>query len=248
MTVATGTTNAVKVGLSVLREVKVDDDIDSLDVNATSEEVGTHKIAADAVAEVVEYTVSGSLGHLGVTVEAGIAELGDLLGEQFDTIGRVTEDDGLVDLEFREERVQAVDLLLLLDEGVVLGDTAKGELIHQVDLEGCVHVLVGKVLDRDGEGGGEEHQLTVPGVTSEDLLDGLHKLNREQLIGFVHNKHGALAQICNVLPCKICNSARRADKDVDGLTETKNVIPQSGSTSCDHDIDVEVFSECLAHM
>lgn len=139
-------------------------------------------------------------------------------------------------------------LLLLLDEGVVLGDTAQGELVHQVDLERRVHVLVREVLDRDGEGGGEEHKLAVSRVASEDLLDRLHELDREQLIGFVHNKHGALAQICNVLPRKICNTAWRADENVDRLTKAENIVPQAGPTCCDHDIDVEVFSQRLAHM
>jgi hypothetical protein len=34
-------------------------------------------------------------------VEAGVAELGHLFGKQLDTIGGVTENDGLVDLELR---------------------------------------------------------------------------------------------------------------------------------------------------
>lgn len=40
-------------------------------------------------------------------VEAGVAELRDLLGEQLDTVGRVTEDDRLVDLELGEEGIKA---------------------------------------------------------------------------------------------------------------------------------------------
>ena len=50
------------------------------------------------------------LGHLGVDVEAAEAELGYLLGKELNPLGRVAEDDGLVDLQLREECVQAVDL------------------------------------------------------------------------------------------------------------------------------------------
>jgi hypothetical protein len=39
------------------------------------------------------------LEHFGVRVEAGVAEFGDFLGEELDAVGRVAEDDGLVDLE-----------------------------------------------------------------------------------------------------------------------------------------------------
>lgn len=44
-----------------------------------------------------------------------------------------------------EEGVEAVDLLPLLDEGVVLRDTAQGQLLHQVDL---VRVVDEAVLTR----------------------------------------------------------------------------------------------------
>jgi hypothetical protein len=47
----------------------------------------------------VENPVPVVLKHLGVRVETRVAKLSDLLSEEFDTVGRVAEDDGLVDLE-----------------------------------------------------------------------------------------------------------------------------------------------------
>ena len=61
--------------------------------------------------------------HLGVDVEAGVSELGDLFGEELYSLGALTEDDGLVDVELGEQGVQAMDLLLLLEVGVVLRHT-----------------------------------------------------------------------------------------------------------------------------
>ena len=43
---AAGPTDAVEVGLSHLGEVKVDDDVDCLDVDTAGEEVTAHKVAA----------------------------------------------------------------------------------------------------------------------------------------------------------------------------------------------------------
>ena len=54
-----------------------------------------------------------------------------------------------------EQSVQTMNLLAFFDKGVVLGDSTESEFVHEVDLVRRVHVLVGKVLDRDGEGGGE---------------------------------------------------------------------------------------------
>lgn len=91
--------DAVQVRLCVLGEVKVDDDVDGLDVDAARQEVRAHEVAAHAVAEVVEDAVAVRLEHARVRVEARVAQLGDLLGEELDPVGRVAEDDRLVDLQ-----------------------------------------------------------------------------------------------------------------------------------------------------
>lgn len=46
----------------------------------------------------MEDPVSMRLKHLCVGVEAGISELSNFLGQKFDTVGRVAEDDRLIDL------------------------------------------------------------------------------------------------------------------------------------------------------
>lgn len=58
MAVATGSANAMKVSLGIPGEIEVDNDVDSLDIDASSEKVRADKIAANAVAEIVEYAVS----------------------------------------------------------------------------------------------------------------------------------------------------------------------------------------------
>lgn len=52
----------------------------------------------------MEHPVPVLLVHLGVNVEAGVAELSDLLGKQFHSLGRVTEDDRLVDLQLEKKK------------------------------------------------------------------------------------------------------------------------------------------------
>jgi hypothetical protein len=124
VTVTTGTTDTVKVGLGVLGEVEVDDDVDGLNIDTTGEKVckkdrglvsslpkgrkgsertRANQVPADTVAEVVEDTVTVLLKHAGVRVEARVTEFGDLLREELDTVRRVTEDDRLIDLELRNE-------------------------------------------------------------------------------------------------------------------------------------------------
>ena len=82
----------------------------------------------------MENTITIVLEHTGVRIEAGVSKLCNLLCKEFDPIRRVTEDNRLVDLQFVEEGVQTVHLLLFFDKRVILGDAAKRELIHQIDL------------------------------------------------------------------------------------------------------------------
>lgn len=123
-------TDPMQICLGVLWEVEVDDNVDGLDINTTGEQIRTDKVSAYTVAEVVEDAVTVVLKHARMRVEAGVSEFGDLLRKKLYTVCGVAEDDRLVNLQLVEEGVQTVDLLLLLNEGVVLCDTAKCQLVH----------------------------------------------------------------------------------------------------------------------
>ena len=130
MSIPSGSSNPMKICLSVLREIEIDDYVDSLNVNSTSKKIGAHEISADAVSEIVEDAIPVLLKHLGMGIKARVAEFSDLLSKEFHTVRGVAEDDRLVDLELGEECVEAVYLLLLFHEAVVLGDSTEGELVH----------------------------------------------------------------------------------------------------------------------
>ena len=71
----------------------------------------------------MEYPVTVVLQHTSVGVEARVIEFSDFLSKKLNAIRRIAEDDGLIDLESREERVKAMNLLLFVDIAVVLCDT-----------------------------------------------------------------------------------------------------------------------------
>lgn len=81
MSKSTRATDAVQVCLSILGEVEVDNNVDGLDINTTSQQVRADKVTTHAVAEVVEHTITVVLQHPGVRIEARIPKLGDLLSE-----------------------------------------------------------------------------------------------------------------------------------------------------------------------
>ena len=87
MTVPSGAADAVQICFCVLREIEVDDDIDSLDVNAASQKIRTDKVTANSIPEVVENTISIVLQHSGMRIEAGVTQLRDLLSKKLDSVG-----------------------------------------------------------------------------------------------------------------------------------------------------------------
>ena len=49
LTKSSGSTNSVEIGLGHAGEVEVDDDIDGLNVDTASEEIGAHQVTAEAL-------------------------------------------------------------------------------------------------------------------------------------------------------------------------------------------------------
>lgn len=48
----------MKIGFGVLGEIKVDNNVNSLDIDTTGEEIRADKIAADAITEIVEDAIT----------------------------------------------------------------------------------------------------------------------------------------------------------------------------------------------
>ena len=61
-----------------------------------------------AIAEVMEDTIAVALHHLGMDVEAGVAQLRHLFGQQLHPVYRVAEDEGLGDLQLHSIREKQV--------------------------------------------------------------------------------------------------------------------------------------------
>ena len=130
--------DSVQVRLRVLWKVKIYNNIDGLDVDASGEQVGADEVSALSAPKVMEHSIAMVLGHLCMDVVTTVAYLCDLLCQQLDSACRVAKYDRLVDSEFGEEGVQAVDLLSLIHIGIVLCDSPQSQLVHQIDLGGLL--------------------------------------------------------------------------------------------------------------
>jgi hypothetical protein len=134
----TSSTHSVQVGVSVLGHVVVDNDVDTFNVDSSSEQVGGHH---DACLEFLELSVFLNpffLFDSGVDAQAGEVALDQELVELGRAGNRVDEDDELVELEGVEEIDEFPVLLVLCQSHVVLLEPVEGEFgaFVDVDLEG----------------------------------------------------------------------------------------------------------------
>lgn len=99
MTKASRAADTMKVGFAILGEIKVNHHVYGLNIDTASEEVGTDEVATHAITEIMKDTVAVRLEHFGMRIKARVAKLGDLFGQEFDSIGRVAENDRLINLK-----------------------------------------------------------------------------------------------------------------------------------------------------
>mmetsp|Transcript_73835 Transcript_73835/g.213891 ORF Transcript_73835/g.213891 Transcript_73835/m.213891 type:complete len:265 (+) Transcript_73835:476-1270(+) len=187
------------------------------------------------------------LVHPGVDKKTGVAELCDLLCEKFHTRHRIAEDDRLIDLQLREQCVQAVHLLALLDERVELRDAFEGELVHQVDFMRFGHVLVLELQDGHREGRREHQDLPVSRQKLEKVFDDRLELRAQQLVRLVHHKHLALVQLAHCLVRQVENASRCGHDNMHLVVQPHDVLPQAGATGGDHALHVHVLAQLLHH-
>ena len=171
-TETTSTTDAVKVRVGITREIVVDGKVDTLDIDTTTEDVGSD---TDTLVELLELLVtldagwmSASvsldeilgyvpllLGNTGVDGDTGEVALAQKLVKLGGTEGALDEDDDLVELQLVEEVVELAVLLGLTELDVVLLETVEGELglVVNVDLQRVTHELLADGAGLLGQGG-----------------------------------------------------------------------------------------------
>ena len=243
MTESTRSTDSVQVRLTVLRKVKVDDNVDRLNVDPPGKEVRCDQVPRRAIAELVKDAVPVGLLHLGVNVVARVAQLGDFLGQKLHTIDGVAEDNALIDLQLGEERVKTMDLLAFLHKGVELRDTAKSQFIHKIDAVRIGDELMAEILDCNGECSAEKADLVVFVAETNDLLEDGLEFWRQELVRLIHDDRASLAEIRNFLGSQVEDATRCRHNIVDAIVKTHDIVLQGRSSGSDHALNSHVLSD-----
>jgi hypothetical protein len=171
-TETTGTTDTVEVAVGIGGQVVVDGQVDTLNVDTTTEDVSGD---ADTLLEVLELLVALDtllLADTGVHGDGGEVALAEELVELSASEGRLDKDDDLVVLKLVKKVVEFAVLLGLSKLDVVLLETVKGEfrLLLLDVLAGVSHEFPADRKNLLRKRGGEHHDLLLGGCNTEDLL------------------------------------------------------------------------------
>lgn len=110
--------------------------------------------------------------------EARVAELTDLASQQLDSLRAVAEDDSLRYVKLRKESVEAVKLLTLLQEGIVLSQSLQSKFISDLNILGLRDVALLERTNFNWVSCTEKANLAIIRAHLQDLLHYLLELSR----------------------------------------------------------------------
>jgi len=211
-----GTADAVEVCVCVGGHVVVEDNVNTLEVNTSAEDVGRDK---NTRAVVLEGGVSFNTSLLiksRVHVDRGeVALIQDLVKEGA-ALYTLDKDNNLVELEVVQKAIELSGLLVLLELDVVLKETMKSQLaLVNKDFERRVHESASNVLGVTREGGREHHYLLLTRSCLENLLNNLTHLDVvQERVALIKDKALELANVKILLVDQLLNTTGSTNDDV----------------------------------
>jgi hypothetical protein len=166
----------MKIRIRAFRHIVVDDQIDSFDVNTPREQIRRNDDLLCAFFEFLKVLHSHLLSHFGVNRQTRYFGVLKHLVQILRSINFGSEDDALVVVDFVQQRVQVLELLLLIHFNVELLQTVQSQSLLVVNadyVEGISHELQRRRFHLVTKCGREHHHLLFRFRLKEDLLDVL---------------------------------------------------------------------------
>mmetsp|Transcript_28504 Transcript_28504/g.73069 ORF Transcript_28504/g.73069 Transcript_28504/m.73069 type:complete len:204 (+) Transcript_28504:1003-1614(+) len=150
----------MQVRVRAVGHVIIDDDVDTLDINATTPNVCRHQDAMFEILEILVHLDAFLLLHRSVDRNRGEVALLEELVKLDGALHRLDKNYDLVELECVEQLIELTILLVLSKLYVVLLQAMQCELgIIDVDLHRILHEFLAHGPHIIAEGGGEHHHL-----------------------------------------------------------------------------------------
>src|SRR2546430_7142090 len=93
-----------------------------------------------------------------------------------------------------------------------------------------------------------QHDLPIFWKVGKELFDDRSKLRAQQLIRFIHNKSRTFRKISNTLSRKVQNPTGGSNNNMYNFIQPNDIVSQTSSSRCHHDIDTHMLSEGFTHL
>ena len=215
---ATGTADAMHVGLRVVRNVVVEHMRDAFDVKASGGDVGGDQdidTLRSTTFQRSDRTLALHLRDITVDRCGGKPTSTQLFSHLLGSLLRSHEHDHRLKRLDLEDTGQGIHLPRPGHQDVALGDVLSGggfrldRHFHRV-----VQILSGDLADRGGHGGREQRDLLVLWSVGENALDIFGETHLQHLVGFVEDEVVQMREIQGATFEVIDDAARCADHDV----------------------------------
>mmetsp|Transcript_67163 Transcript_67163/g.108167 ORF Transcript_67163/g.108167 Transcript_67163/m.108167 type:complete len:319 (+) Transcript_67163:368-1324(+) len=241
----------MQVGIAVLRHVVIDDNVDSLHIHASAEDIGAHQNAllelleclkpVDAARrssdDVIFPRLVGKIGWQWVKGHGREVLLLQKAVQGQSTLHGLHEDHNLVELQHIKKVNELLVLRPLVELHVVLEQAVQPELglgVHG-DLVWPLHELLAQGAGVLTERGAEHHHLLLLGRLHEDLLHIFAHVKLVQaLITLVKDKLRHLVELQILLPHEAQQATRSANHNLRRVGLQHLLVLGDGSASVNH--------------
>lgn len=138
-------------------------------------------------------------------------------------------------------------LLFLLEIGVELGHTLKGQLLRETDKLGFLKVLLRKLFDLSWVSRAKETNLLLVRHDFNDLLNNVLEVSAQHLVDLIDNQHLAVIEVGHILRGQVQDPAGCRNDNVHWLLEAVKVFADVGATRGDHALELLVLGQGLDH-
>ncbi|PNG84361.1 hypothetical protein CBL13_04227 [Pseudomonas putida] len=211
-----GTPDAVHVVFGNDRQVKVDDQRQVIDIQATGRHIGRHQHLHLTGLEAVQRTLAGRLWA--VTVDAvGIHAFGQqALHQLIDAIAGLGEHQHLLPALLAQQVAEQVGLTLLVHRHQPLLDAGgRGVARAHFDTERVIQRQPRQHANLIGEGGGKQQRLALARQCRIHRLQLFGKAQVKHAVGFIQHQGLHLVELHGVLPEQVEQAARGSHQQVD---------------------------------
>ena len=221
---AAGTTDAVDVGLGVVRNVVVDHVGNAVNVQATSSHIGCHQDVQAAVLELINRALTESLRDVAVDGSSGESAGTQLLGELLGLVLGAHEHDHRFEFLDFEDAGQRVQLVAVADHQEALANVVRSA---SLGLDGNLfrlrQVLLGQATNRSRHGSREQRDLLVIRGVGKNALDILLEAHLQHLIGLVQHQETQVGNVQRALLQVVDDTTRRADDNLRTSAQTRQL-------------------------